>query len=338
MFSDAFTNDVFMTNSPTKFLDMKTQAWSCGSKRWREKEEVKPQQLHRDGSSVHFIVWNETTQQFDDVVYIIGGNVKGESACNGSGVDADYLDLVEKLVRPDPVTAPTWQTVDHMLLARVNHNAVIGLDGAIYVFGGQATVNNVCVFRKWGEMYRPPEVFDDATGMVVGNWLYLAQQTDTRQYHSVANLLPSGKIISAGGVGVPLGADSEKSLEVFVPPYQFAPNLAAPVIDASTLLNPHSGAYPYGSHIIFEVTLDAVSGAIIDRLALIRNGNSTHAFDSDQRYVELRVVSTLPLGGGRFQVDALAPVDGYMAPPGFYMFSVVDSNQMASQAVWVRVL
>lgn len=338
VFGDAYTNNPAHDNAPTKFLDVKPQpSWpSCSEPRWRSEATIMPQDLHVDGSSLHFITYDDAGS-LTETVYLIGGNIEGEGACDGTGVDAEYLRRVERLTNPDPTVPSLWQAVDSMIYRRANHNAVIGLDGAIYVIGGQARQGGACVFQKWGEMYRPPEVFDGVTGMSIGQWVYLAKQSDVRQYHSVANVLPSGKIISAGGVGENEDDPSEKSIEVFTPAYLYTPGRAAPDIVRASLQNPHTAPYAYTAQSIdFQVQLD--STAVVDRVALVRNGNSTHAFDSDQRYVELRhFVLPVPVGGGLWNIRVIPPVDAFMAPPGFYMLTVTDDAQVASAAEWIRL-
>jgi len=57
----------------------------------------------------------------------------------------------------------------------------------------------------------------------------------------------------------------------------------------------------------------------IQRVALIRNGSVTHAFDCDQRYIRLEFSHS---GGDLLTVTA--PPHSAVAPPGYYMLWIVD--------------
>jgi hypothetical protein len=59
-------------------------------------------------------------------------------------------------------------------------------------------------------------------------------------------------------------------------------------------------------------------------VALLRPGATTHADNFDQRYVDL----TFTLGNGA--IKATAPANGNIAPPGYYMLVIVNSNGVPS--------
>jgi len=63
----------------------------------------------------------------------------------------------------------------------------------------------------------------------------------------------------------------------------------------------------------------------------------THAFDFNQRYIELRAVGFSPNASG-VSLTVEAPEDGFVAPPGWYMLSVVNAWGLPSEARWVQVL
>ncbi len=84
----------------------------------------------------------------------------------------------------------------------------------------------------------------------------------------------------------------------------------------------------------FEVrTLTDRQAATISRVALIRAGSVTHAFDADQRYVALRFEK---VGGNRLRVTA--PPHAAIAPPGMYMLWILtDRGLPCHLARFVRV-
>jgi len=126
------------------------------------------------------------------------------------------------------------------------------------------------------------EMFDPFTNPPTGNWTTLAPMTQFRLYHSTALLLPDGRVLSAGsdrewkdwykGYDV-----AQKQVEVFSPPYLFwGPR-------PKILWNPKQ--LSYGK--TFKVATDEADS--IKSVVLIRNGSCTHAFNSDQRLVELDI-------------------------------------------------
>ena len=75
----------------------------------------------------------------------------------------------------------------------------------------------------------------------------------------------------------------------------------------------------------------STSGPTAKRAVLMAPAATTHGFDSNQRHVELRVT---PRAGG---LDAVAPPNANVAPPGYYMLFVLDDRGVPSVAKWVRL-
>ncbi|NIR37371.1 MAG: DUF1929 domain-containing protein, partial [Actinobacteria bacterium] len=63
-------------------------------------------------------------------------------------------------------------------------------------------------------------------------------------------------------------------------------------------------------------SIDTAEAASIDSVALMRPGAVTHNFDQNQRYIPL----FFSRQGNRLNVTS--PVDGNMAPPGYYMLFI----------------
>jgi hypothetical protein len=137
--------------------------------------------------------------------------------------------------------------------------------------------------------------------------------TVPRNYHSVALLLPNGRVLTAGSNlnGTPGGdAVKEYRIEVFIPDYVDAPNRPR-IIEAPTTLS-------YGQ----EFDLATTRADRIERVALLRCGTVTHAWDGDQRYVGLEFE---PAAEDSPVLHVTAPPNGNVAPPGPYMLWVVDT-------------
>jgi len=59
-------------------------------------------------------------------------------------------------------------------------------------------------------------------------------------------------------------------------------------------------------------------------VALVRPSATTHANDFDQRYVDLTFTVC------RGYIQATTPANGSIAPPGYYMLVIVNSNGVPS--------
>jgi hypothetical protein len=150
-------------------------------------------------------------------------------------------------------------------------------------------------------------------------WTTMASMKTPREYHATALLLPDGRV-AVSGMGADFGnVPNENNAEFFSPPYLFKG--ARPTITQ----NPPRVAY--GSQ-FFVGTPD---GASISKVVLIRTGAVTHFFDQNTRYVPL--VFQQSTGG----LTVTGPVDGNLAPPGYYMLFLVNSNGVPSIAPIIPV-
>ena len=138
-----------------------------------------------------------------------------------------------------------------------------------------------------------------------------------RLYHSVALLLPDGRIYTAGG-GSDDGVTDQTTAQIYSPPYLFKG--PRPTISSAP------STVQYGSN-AFVGTPDASS---IRRVSLIRTGSVTHAFDQNARMTSLEFTQTV---GG---IDVQLPANGNAAPPGYYMLFIVDDKGVPSVASFVR--
>ena len=141
-----------------------------------------------------------------------------------------------------------------------------------------------------------------------------------REYHSTSLLLPDGRVVVLrNGRGLRERAERNQC-RVFSPPYLFKG--ARPTITQAPK------QIQYGSS-FFVATPD---GANIASAVLIRTGAVTHFFDQNTRYVP---VSFQQASGGLSTVTA--PLNGYVAPPGYYMLFIVNSNGVPSIAPFVQL-
>jgi Galactose oxidase-like, Early set domain len=73
------------------------------------------------------------------------------------------------------------------------------------------------------------------------------------------------------------------------------------------------------------------SAAIVE-VVLMSAGAVTHGFNQNQRFVGCAITGRTPAA-----VQATAPPDGTIAPPGWYLLFLVDSDRVPSTGVWIRL-
>lgn len=180
----------------------------------------------------------------------------------------------------------------------INENAASGLPDAAAV--------------RAAEIYTPGIDWDaDAITFEDENWTTTPEAHITRNYHSVALLLPNGRVLTAGSnQDGRSGDDSVKefALEIYTP--EWFHDVRRPEITSAP------EAVGYGE--TFSVSCSRLDR--IERVALLRCGSVTHAWDGDQRYVGLNFSRT------NGQLNVIAPPNGATAPPGPYMLWVIARN------------
>ena len=212
---------------------------------------------------------------------------------------------------------------------RANANVVMLPDGTLVTLGGAAGRNDDDG-QNWTdgdqslkqvELYRPG--VDTA-------WRLGPAQEKWRAYHSVALLLPDGRVWSAGddywtADDVPDPYSPDDIAEIYSPPYLFA-------ADGSPASRPQITSAPsalrWGDG--FGV---GTSGPAAARAVLVAPGATTHGSDRGQRHVELAVRATASGKG----LNLTAPPDATVAPPGWYMLFVLDASGVPSVAKWVEL-
>ncbi|MGW6705817.1 discoidin domain-containing protein [Streptomyces sp. NPDC054956] len=200
--------------------------------------------------------------------------------------------------------------------ARAFGNSVVLPDGKVAVFGGQAYP----VPFSDATSVLTPELWDPATG----NFTPLATMAIPRNYHSVANLLPDGRIFSGGGGLCGDCATNHADGAVFTPPY---------LLNADGSLKPRpviTGGVPPRAAAGASLTVDA-QGSVAS-FVLMRAAAATHSTDNDQRRVPL--VSTAS-GNGTYTVSI--PADKGVVLPGTYMLFALDAQGVPSTARFITV-
>jgi galactose oxidase len=201
------------------------------------------------------------------------------------------------------------QTSD-MAYARAFSNSVVLPDGKVLVVGGQQHPQG---FTDTGAVLSP-ELWDPATG----NFTVMAPEAIPRTYHSVAILLPDGRVFSGGGGLCGKCTTNHPDGQIYSPPYLFNPNgtlRTRPVISSA----PASAVT--GSAI--TVTTNSATPAF----ALIRMSAVTHGVNNDQRRIPLTPTT---VNGTTYTLQL--PSDKGVLLPGNYMLFALDANGTPSVA------
>ena len=202
---------------------------------------------------------------------------------------------------------PAWRQTASMAYARSQHNLVILPDGKVLVVGGANEISLVST-----NPVLPAEIWDPAAE----TWTVVASMARPRMYHSIAILLPDGRVLAAGGGRL---GPNELNGEFYSPPYLFRG--ARPVITGAPASLGYGATFPV-------TTPDAAN---ISRVTLVRASSVTHGMNLDQRFFEL------PFSAGSGTVSVQAPGNSRTAPAGDYLLFVLNGQDVPSLARFVRL-
>jgi Domain of unknown function (DUF1929) len=161
---------------------------------------------------------------------------------------------------------------------------------------------------------KTPEIYNPESNKFTA----MAEPERGRTYHNNAVLLPDGTVLVGGGSpissgygmqrdlvpGVTANNDKDSSFEIFTPPYLHKGD--RPYIDSV------QRGLAWGDNFKIE-TGDAKE---VSRVTMIRMPAPQHVHDSDQRTL------VLPFKAGDGELDAEAPPNANVAPPGYYYLFV----------------
>jgi hypothetical protein len=219
-------------------------------------------------------------------------------------------------------TSPKWTAGPNMSTGRIQMNAVLLPNGKVLTEGGSLNSEVSDTPGKHADLF-------DSNSNTFGSGGTAAY---SRLYHSVALLLPDATVTSLGSN--PGGQGSyEPSIEIYTPPYLYSATDQL-VGNRPLITNPPLGALGYKS--VFKITYTSSSG--IGSAVLMRPGSVTHAFDMDQRMVGLCGPAPQPAcTPGAGTLNLTTPPNGNIAPPGYYMLFLLDSNGVPSKAQFIQL-
>jgi hypothetical protein len=206
-------------------------------------------------------------------------------------------------------SSPAWRQTPSMVFPRTYHTLTLLPDGNVLATGGGITTDAVGLSGA----VKAAELWSPATE----TWTTMASMQRPRLYHSTALLLPDGRVLVAGGGRYFGNSDQSDQLsaEIYSPPYLFKGT--RPVITFAPGLAGYGGT----------INIQTPDASRIAAVSLIKLGSVTHTNNMDQRFLPL----AFTMNGATLSVHT--PANANLAPPGYYMLFIVDTNSVPSVAV-----
>ena len=226
----------------------------------------------------------------------------------GGGIPTQRSAEVIDLNKP----SPAWAYTGFMKYPRRQMFATIQADGQVLVTGG-----GCCDSRGGINPVLIPEVWNPHNG----HWTDMAPMKIVRVYHSTALLLPDGRILSAGsGQPSDAGQVDEFNAEIYSPPYLFNPDGTSATASRPLIMSAPT-IVGYGQQ--FKIWTQNV---IPKTMLWIRLGVGTHSFNENQRLNYLSFTElAIPPGNASTPFSVTAPANANLAPPGHYLFYVLNA-------------
>jgi len=326
------SGEIFASLAYTNVLTLNTCADPANPDRWTTIQSIlRPAP---DATSVHYVDLTPETGP-TEIIYSLGGVLEDTHTLATNRV----LRMDVNVADPG---ASTWTNVGvpQMNSPRIYLNTVILLDGSMVVVGGvsQDPDSFVETYFYHPERYAPPGIFASPDTA----WSYMNAEADERTYHTVALLLPSGEVFTAGGQGTSVFVDGQGESLSPVPPW-YTVELYQPFYMCNPgrpQIKTMPASIAFGARDVpLDVRLHSTSSAGETRVALVGPGNSTHAMDAGQVYIKLKFAPFTPNANPN-QATTIhfdAPPDGNVAPPGWYLLTVVNAEGLPSEGRWIRV-
>ncbi|MBD2329576.1 RICIN domain-containing protein [Alkalinema sp. FACHB-956] len=203
----------------------------------------------------------------------------------------------------------TVQQVPSMRYPRAYGNGVVLPDGKVLMVGG---LNNGKAFSDNGAILAA-EMFNPSTN----SWSTMASMATPRTYHSVALLLPDGRVLAGGGGLCGSCSVNHADAEIYSPPYLF--NGSRPTITSAP------AAVGYSQNFTVQASSD------VTEFTLVRSSSVTHSINTDQRFKRVSFTGS----GGNYTLNLNSNAN--VTPPGYYMLFALNSRGVPSVSKIIRV-
>jgi galactose oxidase len=151
----------------------------------------------------------------------------------------------------------------------------------------------------------------------------LAPAAVPRTYHSVALLMPDGRVFTGGGGLCGAGCDTyHLDAEIFTPPNLLNAD-GTPASRPAITTAPATAAN--------GATITVATNRTVTAFSIIRMGTATHSVDTDQR--RLSLPPTTAANGYSLTI----PSDKGIAVPGYWMLFALDANGVPSIAKTIKI-
>jgi galactose oxidase len=244
-------------------------------------------------------------------------SVTGTDVAADATASAYVIDITAGLTNPSVNTA-TVTKVWPMAYPRAFANGVVLPGGGVLVIGGQTHAHQF--FDDFSVL--TPELYDPATL----TFTPMAPMGTPRNYHSVALLMPDGRVFSGGG-GLCGDGCAANHLDgaFFSPPYLFQADGTTPAPRPALVQAPTTAR--------LGATVTVATTGPVAAFDLIRLSATTHTVNTDQRRVPLAFAP-----GASTNTYALSlPADPGVVVPGYWMLFAIDANGVPSVAKTILV-
>ena len=235
--------------------------------------------------------------------------IAGGAPNHGGGSTVDQAYTVD-INGSEPVMTPTSSMSHRRRFA----NAIVLPSGEVLVIGGN---DSGAKFSDVGTQLTP-EIWNPETGL----WREVAPMSVPRNYHSVALMLPDGRVYAGGG-GLHGGAADHQDSQIYTPPCLFN-------ADGSLADRPEIASAP--NVMRHGVTFNVNADQGLWKFSLIKMMAVTHGISIDQRYVSVPFDETSP------GVYELYPdVNQNILPPGYWMLFALNDQGVHSVSRIIRI-
>ncbi|KAM0551756.1 hypothetical protein ACHAPJ_008324 [Fusarium lateritium] len=199
---------------------------------------------------------------------------------------------------------------------RVFHSSVLLPNGNVFITGGQ---EYAIPFADTTPQFEPEMYYPD-----LDQFKLMRPNNIVRVYHSIALLLPDGRVFNGGG-GLCGGCDTNHfDAQLYSPPYLY--DSKGKLATRPKINSVSASAVKVGSSLTVQT-----NGAIA-QASLVRYGTATHTVNSDQRRIPLTLTNA-----GKNAYSFQVPGDPGVALPGYWMLFVMDKNGVPSVASTIKV-
>ena len=189
---------------------------------------------------------------------------------------------------------PVVTSAASMTFVRQFANSVVLPNGEVMVMGGNTSGLK---FNDTGSVLTP-EIWNPVTGL----WRTAADASVPRNYHSLALLLPDGRVMSGGGG---LGGGDHRDAQLFTPPTLYN-------ADGTLATRPTLATAPTAIGVATTFTVTGTPG--IQKFSFIKMSAITHSVNTDLRYLSLPFTET---SSGNYQITAHSSLN--VMTPGYWM-------------------